>query len=153
MRPVFEQEEKLSIGKVSLWAHSDLECANLEVKFTLTKLDIINLISYCIDNHCGFSLYSKSKEDTAKLEGVEVHRNSFSSELSEQQRYAQEFIELYRSLKEPVIILPSVLIGELVFEALNLFYCLDYESVHEPVYPFFGVLFQSTLMSGKVEIV
>lgn len=153
MRPVFEQEEKLSIGKVSLWAHSELECVNLEVKFTLTKLDIINLISYCIDNHCGFSLYSKSKEDTAKLEGVEVHRNSLPSELAEQQRYAQEFIELYRSLKEPVIILPSVLIGELVLEALNLFYCLDYESVHEPVYPFFGVLFQSTLMSGKVEIV
>lgn len=152
MRPVFEQEEKLSTGKVSLWAHSELECVNLEVKFTLTKLDIINLISYCIDNHCGFSLYSKSKEDTAKLEGVEVHRDSFPSELAEQQRYAQEFIELYRSLKEPVIILPSVLIGELVLEALKLFYSLDYESVHEPVYPFFGVLFQSTLMSGKVEI-
>lgn len=152
MRPVFEEEEKLSIGKVSLWAHSDLECVNLEVKFTLTKLDIINLISYCIDNHCGFSLYSKYKEDATKLEGVEVHRNSFPSELAERQRYAQEFIELYRSLKEPVVILPSVLIGELVLEALKLFYCLDYESVHEPVYPFFGVLFQSTLMSGKVEI-
>lgn len=152
MRPVFEQEEKLSIGKVSLWAHSELECVNLEVKFTLTKLDIINLISYCIDNHCGFSLYSKSKEDATKLAGVEVHRNSFPSELAKQQRYAQEFVKLYRSLKEPVVILPSVLIGELVLEALNLFYCLDYESVHEPVYPFFGVLFQSTLMSGKVEI-
>ena len=152
MRPVFEEEEKLSIGKVSLWAHSDLECVNLEVKFTLTKLDIINLISYCIDNHCGFSLYSKSKEDATKLEGLEVHRNSFPSELAEQQRYAQDFIELYRSLKEPVVILPSVLIGELVLEALKLFYCLDYESVHEPVYPFFGVLFQSTLMSGKIKI-
>lgn len=153
MRPVFEHEEKLSIGKVSLWAHSELECVNLEVKFTLTKLDIINLISYCIDNHCGFSLYSKSKEDTAKLEGVEVHRNSFPSELAEQQRYAQEFIELYRSLKEPVYIFPSTLIGELVLEALKVFYCLDYETWgYSPVYPFFGVLLQSTLMSGKVEI-
>ena len=153
MRPVFEQDEKLSIGKVSLWAHSELECVNLEVKFTLTKLDIINLISYCIDNHCGFSLYSKSKEDTAKLEGVEVHRNSFPSELAEQQRYAQEFIELYRSLKEPVYIFPSTLIGELVLEALKVFYCLDYETWgYSPVYPFFGVLLQSTLMSGKVEI-
>lgn len=153
MRPVFEQEEKLSIGRVSLWAHSELECVNLEVKFALTKLDIINLISYCIDNYCGFSLYSKSKEDTAKLEGVEVHRNSFPSELAEQQAYAQELIKLYRSLKEPVIILPSVLIGELVLEALKLFYCLDYDTWgYEPVYPFFGVLFQSTLMSGKIEI-
>ena len=111
MRPVFEQEENLSIGKVSLLAHSDLECVNLEVKFTLTKLDIINLISYCIDNHCGFSLYSKSKEDATKLAGVEVHRNSFPSELAEQQLYAQEFIELYHSLEEPVVILPSALIG------------------------------------------
>lgn len=153
MRPVFEQEEKLSIGKVSLWAHSELECVNLEVKFTLTKLDIINLISYCIDNHCGFSLYSKSKEDAAKLEGVEVHRNSFPPELAEQQAYAQEFIKLYRSLKEPVILFPSTLIGELVLEALKVFYCLDYETWgYSPVYPFFGVLFQSTLMSGKVEI-
>ena len=153
MRPVFEQEEKLSIGKVSLWAHSDLECANLEVKFTLTKLDIINLISYCIDNHCGFSLYSKSKEDTAKLEGVEVHRNSFPPELAEQQAYAQEIIKLYRSLKEPVILFPSTLIGELVLEALKVFYCLEYDTWgYSPVYPFFGVLFQSTLMSGKVEI-
>lgn len=152
MRPVFEQEEKLSIGKVSLWAYSDLECVNLEVKFTLTKLDIINLISYCIDNHCGFSLYSKSKEDAAKLAGVEVHRNSFPSELAEQQRYVQEFIELYHSLEEPVFILPSTLIGELVLEALKVTYLLDYETAHEPVYPFFGVLFQSTLMSGKVEI-
>lgn len=153
MRPVFEEEEKLSIGKVSLWAHSELECVNLEVKFILTRLDIINLISYCIDNHCGFSLYSKSKEDSAKLEGVEVHRNSFPSELVEQQAYAQELIKLYRSLKEPVIILPSTLIGELVLEALKAFYCLDYETWgYSPVYPFFGVLFQSTLMSGKVEI-
>ena len=32
MRPVFEQEEKLSIGKVSLWAHSELECVHLETK-------------------------------------------------------------------------------------------------------------------------
>lgn len=153
MRPVFEQEEKLSIGKVSLWAHSELECVNLEVKFTLTKLDIINLISYCIDNHCGFSLYSKSKEYAAKLEGVEVHRNSFPPELAEQQVYAQEFIKLYRSLKEPVILFPSTLIGELVLEALKVFYCLDYETWgYSPVYPFFGVVFQSTLMSGKVEI-
>ena len=152
MRPVFEREEKLSIGKVSLWAHSELECVHLETKFTLTKLDIINLVSYCIDNYCGFSLYSKSKEDATKLEGVELHRNSFPSELAEQQRYAQEFIGLYHSLQEPVIILPSTLIGELVLEALKAFYCLDYETVHEPVYPFFGVLFQSTLMSGKVEI-
>ena len=112
------------------------------------------MISYCIDNHCGFSLYSKSKEDAAKLEGVEVHRNSFPPELAEQQVYAQEFIKLYRSLKEPVIVLPSVLIGELVLEALSLYYCLDYEAWgYSPVYPFFGVLFQSTLMSGKVEIV
>lgn len=154
MRPVFEQEEKLSIGKVSLWAHSELECVNLEVRFTLTKLDIINLISYCIDNHCGFSLYSKSKEDTAKLEGVEVHRNSFPSELAEQQAYAQELIKLYHSLQGPVIILPSTLIGELVLEALKAFYSLDYDTWgYDPVYPFFGVLFQSTLMSGKVEIV
>lgn len=153
MRPVFEQEEKLSIGKVSLWAHSELECVNLEVRFTLTRLDIVNLISYCIDNYCGFSLYSKSKEDTAKLEGVEVHRNSFPSELAEQQAYAQELIKLYHSLQEPVIILPSPLIGELVLEALKTFYCLDYETWgNDPVYPFFGVLFQSTLMSGKVEI-
>lgn len=153
MRPVFEQDEKLSIGKVSLWAHSELECVNLEVKFTLTKLDIINLISYCIDNHCGFSLYSKSKEDAAKLEGVEVRRNSFPPELAEQQAYAQEVIKLYRSLKEPVIIFPSTLIGELVLEALKVFYCLDYETWgYSPVYPFFGVLLQSTLMSGKVEI-
>ena len=153
MRPVFEQDEKLSIGKVSLWAHSELECVNLEVKFTLTKLDIINLISYCIDNHCGFSLYSKSKEDATKLEGMEVHRSSFPSELAEQQRYAQELIKLYHSLQEPVIILPSSLIGELVLEALKAFYCLDYETWgNDPVYPFFGVLFQSTLMSGKVEI-
>ncbi len=123
MRPVFEQEENLSIGKVSLLAHSDLECVNLEVKFTLTK-----------------------------LAGVEVHRNSFPSELAEQQLYAQEFIELYHSLEEPVVILPSTLIGELVFEALKVTYLLDYETAHEPVYPFFGVLFQSTLMSGKVEI-
>ena len=43
MRPVFEQVEKLSIGKVSLWAHSELECVNLEVRFTLTRLDIVNL--------------------------------------------------------------------------------------------------------------
>jgi hypothetical protein len=154
MRPVFEQEEKLSIGKVSLWAHSELECVNLEVRFTLTRLDIINLISYCIDNHCGFSLYSKSKEDTAKLEGVEVHRNSFPSELAEQQAYAQELIKLYHSLQGPVIILPSTLIGELVLEALKAFYSLDYDTWgYDPVYPFFGVLFQSTLMSGKVEIV
>lgn len=154
MRPVFEQEEKLSIGKVSLWAHSELECVNLEVRFTLTRLDIVNLISYCIDNYCGFSLYSKSKEDTAKLEGVEVHRNSFPSELAEQQVYAQEFIELYRSLKDPVVVLPNTLIGELALEALKVFYRLDYETWgHEPVYPFFGVLFQSTLMSGKAEIV
>lgn len=153
MRPVFEQDEKLSIGKVSLWAHSELECVHLETKFTLTRLDIVNLISYCIDNYCGFSLYSKSKEDATKLEGVEVHRSSFPSELAEQQRYAQEFIELYRSLKEPVIVLPSVLIGELVLEALSLYYCLDYEAWgYSSVYPFFGVLFQSTLMSGKVEI-
>ena len=82
-----------------------------------------------------------------------MHRSSFPSELAEQQRYAQEFIELYRSLKEPVIVLPSVLIGELVLEALSLYYCLDYETWgYSPVYPFFGVLFQSTLMSGKVEI-
>ena len=154
MRPVFEQDEKLSIGKVSLWAHSELECVNLEVRFTLTRLDIINLISYCIDNHCGFSLYSKSKEDTAKLEGVEVHRNSFPSELAEQQAYAQELIKLYHSLQGPVIILPSTLIGELVLEALKAFYSLDYDTWgYDPVYPFFGVLFQSTLMSGKVEIV
>ena len=111
------------------------------------------MISYCIDNHCGISLYSKSQEDAAKLEGVEIHRTTFPSDELNQQRYARDFMDLYHSLQEPVIVLPQVLIGELVLEALEKFYELDYVDTNSPVYPYFGVLLQSTLMSGKVRLV
>lgn len=150
--PIYQQTEELSIGQVTLTAYSDLECANLQVEYSLETKDVLNLISYCINNHCGISLYSKSQEDAAKLEGVEVHRNSFPLNELDQQRYARDFMDLYHSLKEPVIILPQVLIGELVLEALEKFYELDYGDINSPVYPHFGLLFQSTLLSGKIQL-
>lgn len=151
--PTYQQAEKLSIGEVTLVSYLDLECINLEIEYSLETKDILALISYCINNHCGISLYSKSQEDAAKLEGVEVHRTSFPLNSLDQQRYARDFMDLYHSLQEPVLILPQVLIGELVLEALEKFYLLDYEDTNSPVYPYFGVLFQSTLMSGKVRLV
>lgn len=151
--PTYQQTEQLSIGEVTLTYYSDLECANLQVEFSLDTKDVLSLISYCIDNHCGISLYSKSQEDAAKLEGVEVHRTSFPLNTLDQQRYARDFMDLYHALQEPVLILPQLLIGELVLEALEKFYLLDYEDTNSPVYPYFGVLFQSTLMSGKVRLV
>ena len=151
--PTFEQTEQLNIGEVTLTSYSDLECANLRVEFSLDTKDVLALISYCINNHCGISLYSKSQEDAAKLEGVEVHRNSFPLNSLDQQRYARDFMDLYHSLQEPVIILPQVLIGELVLEAFELFYGLDFEGNSSPIYQYFGVLLQSTLMSGKVQLV
>ena len=151
--PTYQQTEQLSIGEVTLTYYSDLECANLQVEFSLDTKDVLSLISYCIDNHCGISLYSKSQEDAAKLEGVEIHRNSFPLNSLDQQRYARDFMDLYHSLQEPVIILPQVLIGELVLEALEKFYELDYVDTNSPIYPYFGVLLQSTLMSGKVRLV
>lgn len=151
--PTFEQTEQLNIGEVTLTSYSDLECANLRVEFSLDTKDVLALISYCINNHCGISLYSKSQEDAAKLEGVEIHRNSFPLNTLDQQRYARDFMDLYHSLKEPVIILPQVLIGELVLEAFELFYGLDFEGNSSPIYPYFGVLLQSTLMSGKIQLI
>lgn len=151
--PIYQQTEELSIGQVTLTAYSDLECANLQVEYSLETKDVLNLISYCINNHCGISLYSKSQEDAAKLEGVEIHRNSFPSNELDQQRYARDFMDLYHSLQEPIIILPQVLIGGLVLEALEKFCLLDYEDTNSPVYPHFGVLLQSTLMSGKIQLI
>ena len=62
-------------------------------------------------------------------------------------------MDLYHSLQEPVIVLPQVLIGELVLEALEEFYDLDFEGNYSPIYPYFGVLLQSTLMSGKIQLI
>lgn len=151
--PTYQQTEQLSIGEVTVTSYSELECVHLQVEYSLETKDVLALISYCIDNHCGISLYSKSQEDAAKLEGVEVHRTSFPLNSLDQQRYARDFMDLYHSLQEPVIILPQVLIGELVLEALEKFYELDYWEGYSPVYPYFGVLLQSTLMSGKVRLV
>ncbi len=151
--PTYQQTEQLSIGEVTVTSYSDLECANLQVGFSLDTKDVLALISYCINNHCGISLYSKSQDDAAKLEGVEIHRASFPLNNLDQQRYARDFMDLYHSLQEPVIILPQVLIGELVLEALEKFYELDYKDTNSPIYPHFGVLLQSTLMSGKVRLV
>ena len=151
--PTYQQTEELSIGQVTLTAYSDLECANLQVEYSLETKDVLNLISYCINNHCGISLYSKSQEDAAKLEGVEIHRNLFPLDALDQQRYARDFMDLYHSLQEPVIVLPQVLIGELVLEALEEFYELDFEGNYSPIYPYFGVLLQSTLMSGKIQLI
>lgn len=151
--PTYQQTEELKIGQVELTSYSDLECVHLQVEYSLETKDVLALISYCINNHCGIFLYSKSQEDAAKLEGVEIHRNSFPSDELNQQRYARDFMDLYHSLQEPVIVLPQVLIGELVLEALEKFYELDYVDTNSPVYPYFGVLLQSTLMSGKVRLV
>lgn len=151
--PTYQRTEKLRIGQVELTCYSDMECANLQVEYSLETKDVLALISYCINNHCGISLYSKSQEDAAKLEGIEIHRNSFPLNSLDQQRYARDFMDLYHSLQEPVIILPQVLIGELVLEAFELFYELDFEGNSSPNYPYFGVLLQSTLMSGKVRLV
>lgn len=150
---IYQQTEELSIGQVTLTAYSDLECANLQVEYSLETKDVLNLISYCINNHCGISLYSKSQEDATKLEGVEIQRTTFPSDELNQQRYARDFMDLYHSLQEPVIILPQVLIGELVLEAFELFYGLDFEGNSSPIYPYFGVLLQSTLMSGKIQLI
>lgn len=151
--PTYQQTEELKIGQVELTSYSDFECANLQLEYSLETKDVLALISYCINNHCGISLYSKSQEDAAKLEGVEIHRNSFPLNTLDQQRYARDFMDLYHSLKEPVIILPQVLIGELVLEAFELFYGLDFEGNSSPIYPYFGVLLQSTLMSGKIQLI
>jgi len=151
--PTYQQTEELRIGQVTFTSDSDLECANSEVEYSLETKDVLALISYCINNHCGISLYSKSQEDAAKLEEIEIHRNSFPLNSLDQQRYARDFMDLYHSLQEPVIILPQVLIGELVLEALEKFYELDYKDTNSPIYPHFGVLLQSTLMSGKVRLV
>lgn len=151
--PTYQQTEELKIGQVELTSYSDLECVHLQVEYSLETKDVLALISYCIDNHCGISLYSKSQEDAAKLEGIEIRRNSFPLNSLDQQRYARDFMDLYHSLQEPVIVLPQVLIGELVLEALEKFYELDYVDTNSPVYPYFGVLLQSTLMSGKVRLV
>lgn len=151
--PTYQQTEELRIGQVELTSYSDLECANLQVEYSLEAKDVLALISYCINNHCGISLYSKFQGDAAKLEGVEVHRITFPLNSLDQQRYARDFMDLCHSLQEPVIVLPQVLIGELVLEALEKFYLLDYEDTNSPVYPHFGVLFQSTLMSGKIRLV
>ena len=75
--PTYQQTEELKIGQVELTSYSDLECVHLQVEYSLETKDVLALISYCIDNHCGISLYSKSQEDAAKLEGIEIHRNSF----------------------------------------------------------------------------
>lgn len=151
--PIYQQTEELSIGQVTLTSYSDLECVNLQVEYSLETKDVLNLISYCINNHCGISLYSKSQEDGAKLEGVEIHRTSFPLNSLDQQRYARDFMDLYHSLQEPVIILPQVLIGELVLEALEKLYEIDYKDTNSPIYPHFGVLLQSTLMSGKIQLI
>lgn len=151
--PTYQQTEKLRIGQVELTSYSELECVHLQVEYSLETKDVLALISYCINNHCGISLYSKSQEDAAKLEGVEIHRTTFPSDELNQQRYARDFMDLYYSLQEPVIVLPQVLIGELVLEALEKFYELDYWEGYSPVYPYFGVFLQSTLMSGKVQLI
>ena len=151
--PTYQQTEELKIGQVELTSYSDLECVHLQVEYSLETKDVLALISYCINNHCGISLYSKSQEDAAKLEGVEIHRTLFPLNSLDQQRYARDFMDLYHSLQEPVIVLPQVLIGELVLEAFELFYGLDFEGNSSPIYPYFGVLLQSTLMSGKVRLV
>lgn len=151
--PIYQQTEELSIGQVTLTAYSDLECANLQVEYSLETKDVLSLISYCINNHCGISLYSKSQEDAAKLEGVEIQRTTFPLNNLDQQRYARDFMDFYHSLREPVIVLPQVLIGELVLEAFELFNELDFEGNSSPIYPYFGVLLQSTLMSGKIQLI
>lgn len=151
--PTYQQTEELRIGQVTLTFYSDLECVNLQVEYSLETKDVLALIPYCINNHCGISLYSKSQEDAAKLEGVEVHRTSFPSNELDQQRYARDFMDLYHNLQEPVIILPQVLIGELVLEALEKLYEIDYKDTNSPIYPHFGVLLQSTLMSGKIQLI
>ena len=135
--PTYQQTEELKIGQVELTSYSDLECVHLQVEYSLETKDVLALISYCIDNHCGISLYSKSQEDAAKLEGIEIHRNSFPLNSLDQQRYARDFMDLYHSL----------------LEALEKFYELDYVDTNSPIYPYFGVLLQSTLMSGKVRLV
>ena len=151
--PTYQQTEELKIGQVELTSYSDLECVHLQVEYSLETKDVLVLISYCINNHCGISLYSKFQEDAAKLEGVEIHRTTFPSDELNQQRYERDFMDLYYSLQEPVIVLPQVLIGELVLEALEKFYLLDYEDTNSPIYPHFGVLLQSTLMSGKIQLI
>jgi hypothetical protein len=151
--PTYQQTEELRIGQVELTSYSELECVHLQVEYSLETKDVLALILYCIDNHCGISLYSKSQGDAAKLEGVDIHRTTFPLNSLDQQRYARDFMDLYHSLQEPVIILPQVLIGELVLEALEKFYLLDYEDTNSPVYPHFEVLLQSTLMSGKIQLI